>query len=212
MHKLLKSLIPVAETIGKTFGKSCEIVLHDLTTPENSVVYVINGVVTGRHEGQAFDHLLKFVLLNKNFQNDYVANYFVETENGKKIKSSSALIRDERGKVIGMLCINIDLTITNLLREELNTFLPVGSENSVSFGTEISLDQNVTLIVDGLIDNIICDHKKRGPTKQDNLEIIRFMDEKGIFLVKGAIDKVAACMGLSKVTIYGYLDVVRGKK
>ena len=38
-----------------------------------------------------------------------------------------------------------------------------------------------------------------------------FMDDKGIFLVKGAIDKVAACMGLSKVTIYGYLDTVRGK-
>ena len=41
--------------------------------------------------------------------------------------------------------------------------------------------------------------------------MIRFMDDKGIFLVKGAIDKVAACMGLSKVTIYGYLDTVRGK-
>ena len=49
-------------------------------------------------------------------------------------------------------------------------------------------------------------------TKQDNLEIIKFMDDKGIFLVKGAIDKVASCLGLSKVTIYGYLDIVRGKK
>lgn len=37
------------------------------------------------------------------------------------------------------------------------------------------------------------------------------MDEKGVFLVKGAIDKVAASMGLSKVTIYSYLDEVRGK-
>ena len=38
MHVLLKSLIPIAETIGKTFGNRCEVVLHDLTIPEKSVV------------------------------------------------------------------------------------------------------------------------------------------------------------------------------
>jgi predicted transcriptional regulator YheO len=43
-------------------------------------------------------------------------------------------------------------------------------------------------------------------------KIICFMDEKGVFLVKGAIEKVAASMGLSKVTIYSYLDEIRGKK
>ena len=38
------------------------------------------------------------------------------------------------------------------------------------------------------------------------------MDEKGIFLVKGAMDKVAELMGVSRVTIYSYLDEARGKK
>ena len=38
------------------------------------------------------------------------------------------------------------------------------------------------------------------------------MDEKGIFLVKGAMDKVASMMGVSKVTIYSYLDEVKGKR
>ena len=39
-----------------------------------------------------------------------------------------------------------------------------------------------------------------------------FMDEKGIFLVKGAIDKVAARLGVSKVTIYSYLDEAKGRR
>lgn len=38
------------------------------------------------------------------------------------------------------------------------------------------------------------------------------MDEKAVFLVKGAIDKVAESLDLSKVTIYSYLDEVKGKK
>ena len=186
-------------------------VLHDLTTPENSVVYAVNGDVTGRREGQTFDHLIKFVLLNKNFKDDYTVNYIFETEDGRKIKSSSALVRDEQGDVIGMMCINYDLTVMNLMRRELESFLPL-SEESTAVNSETVLDQDVTTIVDTLIDNIISGRKKRELTKQDNLEIIKFMDDKGIFLVKGAIDKVASCLGLSKVTIYGYLDIVRGKK
>ena len=88
MHVLLKSLIPIAETIGKTFGNRCEVVLHDLTIPEKSVVYTVNGDVTGRREGQTFDRLVRSVLLNKNFTRDYAVNYTFETEDGRRIKSS----------------------------------------------------------------------------------------------------------------------------
>ena len=210
MHVLLKSLIPIAETIGKTFGNRCEVVLHDLTIPEKSVVYTVNGDVTGRREGQAFDRLVRSVLLNKNFTRDYAVNYTFETEDGRRIKSSSSLVRDEAGEVVGVFCVNYDITFMKTLHDELELFLPMQEDSSV-ICPEMAADQDVTTVVDTLIDNIVSGRKKQGLTKQDNLEMIRFMDDKGIFLVKGAIDKVAACMGLSKVTIYGYLDTVRGK-
>lgn len=38
------------------------------------------------------------------------------------------------------------------------------------------------------------------------------MDQRGVFLVKGAIDRVAEKLGISKVTVYSYLDEVRGKR
>lgn len=210
MHVLLKSLIPIAETIGKTFGNRCEVVLHDLTIPEKSVVYTVNGDVTGRREGQTFDRLVRSVLLNKNFTRDYAVNYTFETEDGRRIKSSSSLVRDEAGEVVGVFCVNYDITFMKTLHDELEQFLPMQEDSSV-ICPEMAADQDVTTVVDTLIDNIVSSRKKQGLTKQDNLEMIRFMDDKGIFLVKGAIDKVAACMGLSKVTIYGYLDTVRGK-
>ncbi len=210
MHVLLKSLIPIAETIGKTFGNRCEVVLHDLTIPEKSVVYTVNGDVTGRREGQTFDRLVRSVLLNKNFTRDYAVNYTFETEDGRRIKSSSFLVRDEAGEVVGVFCVNYDITFMKTLHDELELFLPMQEDSSV-ICPEMAADQDVTTVVDTLIDNIVSGRKKQGLTKQDNLEMIRFMDDKGIFLVKGAIDKVAACMGLSKVTIYGYLDTVRGK-
>ena len=38
------------------------------------------------------------------------------------------------------------------------------------------------------------------------------MDEKGIFLVKGTVEKVAEIMGVTKVTVYSYLDEAKGKR
>ena len=49
-------------------------------------------------------------------------------------------------------------------------------------------------------------------TKEDRLELIRFMDERGVFLVKGSMEYVAGKLGLSKVTLYGYLDKIHGKR
>lgn len=213
MNPILKAYIPVANIIVKTFGKNCEVVLHDLTQPKKSVIYAANVDVTGRQIGQSFDHLIKMVLLNKDFKDDYVVNYFFETSDGKKIKSSSALIRDADGEVIGMLCINYDLTLTNLLQEELNGFLGNISETKeIKESEEYDLNQDVISIIDNLIDKIVKDTDVSQLTRKDSLEIIRFMDEKGIFLVKGSIDKVASYMGVSKVTIYSYLDTVRGKR
>jgi len=210
VHPILKAYIPVANMLTQTFGKSCEIVIHDLTQPESSVVYVANGTVTGRKEGQAFDHLIRQVLLNKNFKDDCTANYIFQLENGKKVKSSSALIRNPEGEVVGMLCINYDLTVSNLIQDSLNDFLPAFHPEPAS--TEDNLpNQDVLTIIDELIDNIIKNTDVGNLKRSDNIEIIRFMDEKGVFLVKGAIDKVAASMGLSKVTIYSYLDEVKGK-
>lgn len=212
MHLVLKAYIPIANMIVKTFGKNCEVVLHDLTQPKNSVVYAANGDVTGRKVGQSFDHLIKMVLLNKDFKDDYVVNYFFETEDGKKIKSSSALIRDEKDEVIGMLCLNYDLTLSHLLQEELQDFLgaPTGQETKES--EKYVLDQDIVSILDNLIEKIFENTNIEKLTRKDSLEIIKFMDEKGIFLVKGSIDKVAKYMGVSKVTIYSYLDSIRGKR
>ncbi len=212
MHPILKSYIPVANIITQTFGKSCEVSIHDLTQPESSVVYVSNGTVTGRKEGQSFNHLIRQVLLSKKFKDDCTANYLFEADSGKKMKSSSALIRNPQGEVVGMLCINYDLTLSYLIKKEVLGFLPELTQNEMPVDDGDIPNQYVMTIIDELIENIIKNKDIENLKRKDNIELIRFMDEKGVFLVKGAIDKVAESLGLSKVTIYSYLDEAREKK
>lgn len=210
MDVILKSFFPIADMIAGTLGNYCEVVVHDLSQPVSSVVYVANGNVTGRRVGQSFDHLVKQVLLNKNFKNDRVINYIFDTPDGKKIKSSSALIRDAQGEVIGMMCINCDITIYRLMQEQINSFLNVEAADTEPPKEDV--DQDIMAIIDKLILQIIGIADVKNLTRKKSVEIIKFMDDKGIFLVKGAIDKVAEMMGVSKVTIYSYLDEAKGKR
>lgn len=74
MNEALRAYFPVADMIAATFGPCCEAAIHDFSQPETSVVHVA-GQVTGRKVGQSFDHLIKNVLLSKDFQNDQSNNY-----------------------------------------------------------------------------------------------------------------------------------------
>ena len=208
MNSVLKNYFAVADIVAGTFGSRCEVVVHDLEQPDKSVIYVANGHVTGRKEGQTFDHLIKNVLLNDKFKDDSVINYLFETADGKRIRSSSSLIRDNDNNVVGMLCINYDITEHELIKKHLDAFLGVSTQERVVEEP----DRNVIEIIDGLILKIIGDSNVKELSRKRLIELVKFMDDKGIFLVKGAIDKVAELMGVSKVTIYSYLDEAKGKR
>ncbi|MBP1933102.1 helix-turn-helix transcriptional regulator [Ammoniphilus resinae] len=207
-NKELKKYIPIANLIAKTFGRDCEVVIHDLTVPQNSVIYAINNHVTGRKVGQAFDHLVKQVLLSPKFEDDYMAGYKTVTEGGREIKSSTALIRDSNEKVIGALCVNYNLESMIHFKGFLDEFISVEQEETVKV-EDVELMENVAEIADDLIDRIIALYENEDLKRKEKVKLIKFMDEKGIFLIKGSVDKVAEKLGISKVTVYSYLDEIK---
>ncbi|WP_147534372.1 helix-turn-helix transcriptional regulator [Bacillus marasmi] len=208
--KVLESFIPIAKATAKMFGQNCEVVIHDLTNPQASVIFTVNNHVTGRKIGQSFDHLVKTVLLSTDFKEDYLAGYTFLTEDNRTIRSSTSLIRDSKDKVIGAFCINFDVEALNQMQQFLNVMLPAQDEtlaNATDDGNETI--ENVEAIVDQLISQIIENSNHSTMKRQEKIELIRFMDEKGIFLMKGSVEKVASLMGISKVTVYSYLDEIK---
>jgi predicted transcriptional regulator YheO len=199
---------PIADAIAQTFGENCEVVLHDLTTPQSSVIYTVNNHVTGRMVGQSFNHIITQVLLSKKFHNDVVANYKTQTEDQRSIKSTTVLLRDQKGEAIGALCINYDVQPLLQIQEFLSNFTHVEEE---TIKDEVELLGNMQEIAHNLIQQIIGDSNVDKMSRAKKLEIVSFMDEKGVFLIKGAIEKVAESLQVSKVTIYSYLDQIRSE-
>ncbi|NTU27843.1 transcriptional regulator [Bacillus tequilensis] len=211
IKKVLESFIPIAKSTAKMFGSNCEVVIHDLTNPQASVMFTVNNHVTGREIGQSFDHLVKTVLQSEDFKEDYLAGYTFVTEDKRTIRSSTSLIRDSKQKVIGAFCINFDVEALNQMQQFMNTFLSTQvevQENKTKSDDDI---ENVEGIVDQLIQQIIQNSVHPVMKRHEKIELIRFMDEKGIFLMKGSVEKVASLLGISKVTVYSYLDEIKNK-
>ncbi|WP_408011149.1 transcriptional regulator [Pseudalkalibacillus sp. A8] len=211
IKKVLESFIPIAKSTAKMFGPNCEVVIHDLTNPQASVMFTVNNHVTGREIGQSFDHLVKTVLQSEDFKEDYLAGYTFVTEDKRTIRSSTSLIRDSKQKVIGAFCINFDVEALNHMQQFMNTFLSTQvevQENETKSDDDI---ENVEGIVDQLIQQIIQNSVHPVMKRHEKIELIRFMDEKGIFLMKGSVEKVASLLGISKVTVYSYLDEIKNK-
>jgi predicted transcriptional regulator YheO len=209
--RILESYIPLAKSTAKMFGRHCEVVIHDLSNPQSSVMFTINSHVTGRKVGQSFDHLVKKVLRSKDFKEDYLAGYTFKTEDHRTIRSSTTLIRDAEQKVIGAFCVNFDVEAVQQMQYFMDSFLstPVVAEaNEEQANPDID---NVEEIVDGLIQQLIQNNAHVAMKRHERIELIRFMDEKGIFLMKGAVEKVAEQLGISKVTVYSYLDEIKRK-
>ncbi len=209
---ILAQYIPIAHMIAQTIGDDCEVVLHDLENPQQSVVYTVNNRVTGRQVGQSFDHLVPQVILSEKLDHDIVTNYYFRTAEGRLIKSSTALLKDFDGKVVGALCINIDTSKISGQIEWLQSLMP-GAEENASTTEEVPEEvTHVSEVVTDLIDKIIGDKDVSRLRREEKLELIRFMDQRGIFLMKGAVDQVGSRMGISRVTVYSYIDEVRDKK
>ena len=100
----LEMLKTIAKGIAAQFGSGCEVVLHEISdqASEHSIIAIENGHVTGRKPGDGPSQVV-LEQLRKNLDTDEASDrlsYLTRTPNGKLLKSSTVLLRDETGQVL----------------------------------------------------------------------------------------------------------------
>ncbi|MGI6628029.1 MAG: helix-turn-helix transcriptional regulator [Bacillota bacterium] len=200
----------LADGISKTFGSSCEVVIHDFADLEHSVVYVA-GSVTKRSIGAPLTNLVLGALRVYGEEVPDLIGYRAATRDGREIKSSTIFIRDSSGRPIGCLCINLDLTGFRAGQLALNDLLVTVDPSSTGcIGSEEFAD-NVSTLARSLLERALerLDKSPGDLSREERLELISELEEKGLFLVKGSIEEVAGLINTSKHTVYRYLDQIR---
>ena len=210
IHPILKPFIPVVEGIANTFGKNCEAVLHDIKNPQNSIIAITNGHVSGRSIGGPLSEYGLGALKKANF-NDNIINYMKKTSDGRVLKSSLLYIKDEQGEVIGFLCINYDISEILIVNNILDSFVDINKEDSTDISQEESFGSNIYDVLSNITDKTLDSIGKPVAymSKEEKVNIVEILNNKGVFLVKGAVDYIAKILCVSRYTIYNYLDEIK---
>lgn len=211
---VLAVLRPVVGAIGATVGAHCEVVLHDLRVPERSIVAISNGAVTGRRVGGPVvggptkDVALK--LLDSAIKESTLSvGYRTQTRDGRELRSTSLVLRTPAGKPVIALCINLDLSALTMARVLLEEVTKMSTSSGEAAGEETQLD--VTDVIPHMIQEALTEVGKppKFMDREDRLQAVRLMHERGLFLIRGGVERAAAALGISKFTLYSYLKEVR---
>ena len=196
--EVLAALVPTVNSLAAALGPGTEVVLHDLGALPNSII-AIAGELTGRKVGGPMTDLLLGLVRRGTTQD--LAGYETYAPDGRVIHSSTVFLRDAEGVAVGCLCVNRDLGPSR-----------GGSEPAVSVGSAVEafpgdVDTLQRLLVDRAVAGVGVPVELM--KKAHKAEVVRVLDEAGLFLIRDSVDYLARVLRVTRYTIYNYLNEVR---
>ena len=215
MAENLDRYIPVTEFIAEMMGPDTEVILYSVT--DRSVYYVINPMDEEMVVGSGLRSLERRFLENRLYDHEsFVVNYRALSKHRNKLKSATLFLRGDNRQLIAMLTVNANVDRLVELRDMLNEMVsghrPYDNQHGTSFYNSFEVS------VEGIVSTTIrqeLDKYKVPPdrlSQQEKIEIVRCLDQQGIFLVKGAIVEVAKSLQTTETTIYRYLNKLSNKQ
>ena len=211
MKLSLTFLKQIAKGLALQFGENCEVANHDLAKEniDHSIVHIENGHVTNRKVGDGPSRIVLETLQKDpdlEARPDHLA-YLTKTSDGRILKSSTMYFSDDDNKVRYILAINFD--ITNLLFLESSIKAITTTEITGDAKEPAKIAQNVNDLLDDLIEQSVALVGKPVAlmTKEDKITAIQFLNDAGAFLITKSGDKISKFFGISKYTLYSYIDI-----
>ncbi len=211
----LRGIVPL---LAQVVGPNCEIVLHDFSRLPNSIV-AIGGDLTHRAVG---DTINPFALerIREGADRDLI-NYQVELEDGRVLRSSTIFVRDDAGVALGCLCVNLDVSDLLKMRsviDALTTSVGMVSNPVVDPPALVTIHETFPKTVEDVMAETVSEAIANVAVepnlmhKRHKLEVVRLLEERGLFLVRDAVDYVARELKVTRFTIYNYLNELKEKE
>jgi predicted transcriptional regulator YheO len=203
----LEFLQRLAVAITTQFGESSEVVVHDISgdDTEHTIAVIENGHVSHRQTGGGASRVVLEAIQRRDDPSlTDELGYLTKTRDGRVLKSSTVYLRNDDGKIEGVLSINYDITELLMAERAIASVLHHNEEPIVPE----RIPQNVNDLLDDLIEQSVALVGKPVAmmNKDDKIKAIQFLYQAGAFLVTKSGDKVSKYFGISKYTLYSYID------
>jgi len=212
MNKYVEQYLPLIDFLSEFLGENTEIVLHDLTDWNNSVVAIKNGHISGREIGSPVTDLVLRILKEAQYKDvPYMLNYQSRSQNGHVLKSATYFINDKHRNIVGMLCLNTDYQDLVEAKNLLGKMISIMNIPEETADVTETLHVNVTELIENNIKKVYPDVsvKPHELTNKEKLEIVSRLNDLGTFLMKGSVCYVAERIEVSIPTIYRYLNLLK---
>ena len=200
----LNFLKRLSKAIAAQFGDNCEVAVHDLKSGdmEHTIVLIENGHVTHRKVGDGPSRVVLEALRSDDpTALKDSAGYLMRTHDGRILKCATVFIRDENGVPEGIFSINYDVTELLMAERAVSSLLHHKEE-------EKKTPERIPQSVDDLIEQSVqlVGKPVAMMNKDDKVKAIAFLNKAGAFLITRSGDKVSKYFGISKYTLYSYID------
>jgi predicted transcriptional regulator YheO len=214
-ERLISVFTQLVEPLGRTLPSSSEVVLHDLSLLPNSIVAVF-GDVTGRRIGDpATDLLLEQAMTGFAKHN---LGYETVLTDGRRMRSSTMIIRDVADNPVAALCINTDISAWMAIRDLADVMMGQAPESAITpdipravpevvAPTEMfvkDVDELASYLIHQAISSIGVPVSQM--KKEHKLQVVAQLKARGIFLLREAVEMIAESLEVTRFTIYNYLN------
>lgn len=208
-REALQVYIGLVPFLAEVCGAGSEIVVHDMTDPEHSLVAIENAI-SGREIGNPLTDLAREVAEKSAYTDaDYLTNYSGRTKNGLFL-SSTYFIKNE-GRLIGLLCINKDIDSVHQVSIALDHLM---EQFNLRIPHESALSENLESPVESIMHTRITEVINQSgvsPARMsmdEKIAVVHRLNESGVMSIKGAVAEVASQLSISVPTVYRYMNKV----
>ena len=191
---------PTAAAIAALLAPQAEVVVHDLRTDRVAGIW---NAFSKRKVGDP-SHLGDDPELIG--EQDVYGPYEKAAADGGRLKSVSAILKDEAGRRIGLLCINFDLAVFDKAIALLGAFAqsqqprpePIFAQDwreQINLGIRAFLQERQLTL--------------KALDRADRVALVGALDAKNLFATRNAALHVANALGVSRATIYNLLADAR---
>ena len=194
-----------ARGIAEMFGSSCETLVHDMGVPSHPILSIYNGHVSGRTVGSTLDILGTDRELEPEARTSDQVNLYATTPSGAQIKSSTFhLIGEDYNLALG---INFDYTSLVYANRILVDLM------SAQADLKTALWQGGDSALSDLFDECLAALGKPADAlgKADRLKLVAMLEQKNAFSYRKSVPFVSRRLGVSRYTVYKYLDELARK-
>lgn len=187
----------IADAIALLFTPYAEVAIHDLASQK--LVYIANNR-SQRELGE--DSNLDDLRDNLDLQ--VIGPYQKRNWDGGQLRSISAVLRDDNQHPIGLMCINLDITVLSSAKAALETFL---SGSALQPQPAVLFQDDWQERINTFIYQWLQQHQQtlstlNAPARR---ELVEALYHHGAFRGKNAAGYVAKILGIGRATVYNYL-------